>query len=467
MRHWLLLAVVGLAACGGPIVTVGPAPDVDLVDSDSYEAFLRSQLLADLRYWDESAAELRRAVEHDADAPTLHLALARVLVYVDDSLNEGLVACNLAEDLGADAADVTLARASMHASQGESSDAYEVFAAHPGEHARQDVYIAWIALAEANDDPAQMLVGAQAFTEILPENSTAWRSLGYALRSTDLVASAEAFGNALNQPSPEPSDAYLQLDLLVQAEQWDDALAASVSCREQFWEYWPCTAWQAYLLDRDAVDDGPVSEATRGALSHLAFMVSVDSRQLAQSGAELRTLGRDPLVRAYARTVAETRPFNASVITSAAWIANAIEDFPLAIELMERVLALDDSNFDALNYIGYSWAELGENLDQAEVYIREALFLRGENGHMLDSLAWVYYRRGQFEEALEIQFEALELVDDNAVIWDHLGDIHLQLGDREEALDAWRRALDYADEYSEDVLEDATRKIEEHSPLSK
>ena len=55
MRRWLLLATVVLAACGGPSVTVGPTPEIDEVDSVSYEAFLRAQMLAELRYWDEAA----------------------------------------------------------------------------------------------------------------------------------------------------------------------------------------------------------------------------------------------------------------------------------------------------------------------------------------------------------------------------------------------------------------------------
>ena len=82
---------------------------------------------------------------------------------------------------------------------------------------------------------------------------------------------------------------------------------------------------------------------------------------------------------------------------------NALED---GVALMERVLAQDDANFDALNFIGYTWAEAGVRLEDAERYIRRAVLLRPDAGGILDSLAWVLYRRGAFAEALEVQREA-------------------------------------------------------------
>lgn len=455
---------LSLCACGGAgLVLEAPAP-AEEVASESYEAFLRAQLLAELRYWNEAADELREAISHDPTAPSLHLELAEILRVVDGGLDEGLMACNLAEELDAPAADVALARVRLLVDHGQPELALASFLELPEGAADADVFAAWLYLAEEHDGDIE--AAARAYTASLPDDTRAWRALGEALSDTDPIAAAAAFGEALSRPDPDPFDAYERIALFAEAEAWDDAIMAAAECREQFWEYWPCSSWQAYLVDRETPDGDAVGPHAREALAHLAFMVSADSRQLARSGAELRLRSRDELVREYVRIVADTRPFNVSVVTGAAWIANGIGDFPLAIEMMERVLALDDANFDALNYIGYSWAEMGENLDQAEVYIREALFLRGPNGHMLDSLAWVLFRRGELEEALAIQLEAIELLDDNAILWDHLGDIYLELGDTEGALGAWTRALDYADEYSEDVLEDAPRKLEEHRGAS-
>jgi tetratricopeptide (TPR) repeat protein len=127
---------------------------------------------------------------------------------------------------------------------------------------------------------------------------------------------------------------------------------------------------------------------------------------------------------------------------------------------MQRVLEIDEANFDALNFIGYDWAERGIRLDEAELYIREALFLRPGDGNIMDSLAWVLFRQGRFEEALAIQLDVVARAPDNAVLQDHLGDILFALERWDEALQAWEYALQYATEYDEDVLDTVPAKIE-------
>ena len=190
-------------------------------------------------------------------------------------------------------------------------------------------------------------------------------------------------------------------------------------------------------------------------------MVSNDPQTLRQSGWVLARDGSPDVVRYYAQAVAETRPNSIAALTTAAWMANDIEDTDLGVELMQRVLTLDASNFDAMNYIGYMWAEQGRNLEEAEAHIRQAISLRGDDGNILDSLAWVHFRQGRYDDALAVQLHAIELVGDNAILWDHLGDIYDALGQTEDALHAWFRALELADERDEDVIQDASRKIEQ------
>ena len=125
------------------------------------------------------------------------------------------------------------------------------------------------------------------------------------------------------------------------------------------------------------------------------------------------------------------------------------------------MLELDPSNFEALNSVGYSWAERGIRLEEAEEMLREAVFLRPESGGILDSLAWVLYRRGKLDEALPLMLQAVELDDGSAVLWDHLGDMLRDTGDLNGAADAYRRAIELADERDEDVLETVPQKLEE------
>ena len=59
---------------------------------------------------------------------------------------------------------------------------------------------------------------------------------------------------------------------------------------------------------------------------------------------------------------------------------------------MEKVLEIDPNNAEALNFIGYSYADRGINLDEAEKMIVRALEIKPDNGYMMDSLGWVYFK---------------------------------------------------------------------------
>ncbi|MGB5985596.1 MAG: tetratricopeptide repeat protein [Desulfobacterales bacterium] len=112
------------------------------------------------------------------------------------------------------------------------------------------------------------------------------------------------------------------------------------------------------------------------------------------------------------------------------------------IAAMETVIGLDPQNATALNYLGYTYADLGKNLDQAEYYIREALKYKPDDGYITDSLGWVYYQRGEYDQALKILLKASELAPDDPVILEHVGDAYLKISDRDNALRFYRRSLE-------------------------
>lgn len=105
-------------------------------------------------------------------------------------------------------------------------------------------------------------------------------------------------------------------------------------------------------------------------------------------------------------------------------------------------LELDDHHAPALNYLGYMWAERGQNLAHAEEFIRRALDREPENAAYLDSLGWVLYQQGRYHEALPPLEQASKLSADepDPVIEEHLGDVLDKLGRRQEAVMAWERA---------------------------
>ena len=67
------------------------------------------------------------------------------------------------------------------------------------------------------------------------------------------------------------------------------------------------------------------------------------------------------------------------------------------IDEMKKAIALNPKNAQALNYLGYTYAESGQNLDEAESLIKRALTVEPEDGFYVDSLGWVYYQKGEYQ----------------------------------------------------------------------
>src|SRR5208337_4896186 len=108
---------------------------------------------------------------------------------------------------------------------------------------------------------------------------------------------------------------------------------------------------------------------------------------------------------------------------------------------LKKAIALKPDNADALNYLGYSYAEKGENLDEAIKLIKRALQAKPDNGYILDSLAWAYYQKGMMSESLEVMQQAIAKVPEDSVMREHYGDIYLKLSNKEKAREQWLKSL--------------------------
>lgn len=114
-----------------------------------------------------------------------------------------------------------------------------------------------------------------------------------------------------------------------------------------------------------------------------------------------------------------------------------------AAELFRKSIALDPANSaDACNYLGYMWADQNMHLKEAEDMIKRALQSEPNNGAYLDSLGWVEFRQGKFEQAQADLIRAGQNMSrDDPVLFDHLGDTYLKLNRVAQALESWQKAL--------------------------
>ncbi len=112
-----------------------------------------------------------------------------------------------------------------------------------------------------------------------------------------------------------------------------------------------------------------------------------------------------------------------------------------AIPFMEKVVLLNPEHAEALNYLGYTWADKNIHLEKALQYVQKAILLKPGNGYILDSLGWVYFRMGKLDLAKKEILKALKLEPEDPNIYEHLGDIYLKQGLQKEALKAFETAV--------------------------
>jgi tetratricopeptide (TPR) repeat protein len=131
---------------------------------------------------------------------------------------------------------------------------------------------------------------------------------------------------------------------------------------------------------------------------------------------------------------------------------------------LESALAYEPDHPYILNYLGYSWADQGVNLDKAAEMVAKAVRLRPDDGYIVDSLGWVYYRMGKYAEAAKTLEQAIELLPYDPTVNDHLGDAYWQVGRKTEAQFQWKRALSFTKE--DDIIAAIEAKLKDGLPPS-
>lgn len=236
------------------------------------------------------------------------------------------------------------------------------------------------------------------------------------------------------------------LDLLVQLDRLDDATDACIDLEVDTGVH--ATIWLQVLLSKlapsehttridrfhDQYGETAITLYTQMALHHDASRYD-DALRAAKRFKEL-ALSESPAL------------LDAFFYYHYAALHERTGDLDSAEALFERTIAMADKEGDnqlvasAKNYIAYMWAERGEKLDQGLRLITRALEIDPENGAFIDTLGWILYMRGRYEEALEQLMRALERTGDHAEVLEHVGDTWIKLGDPEKAAEYWRRGLE-------------------------
>jgi len=126
--------------------------------------------------------------------------------------------------------------------------------------------------------------------------------------------------------------------------------------------------------------------------------------------------------------------------------------WPQAEADLRRALELNPGQPQVQNYLGYSFLEKGDNIEEAMELIEQAVAARPDDGYITDSLGWGLYLLGDYDQAIGLMERAAELMPVDPIVNDHLGDVLWAVGRKTEAEFQWHRALSFDPE-----PEDATR----------
>jgi tetratricopeptide (TPR) repeat protein len=145
---------------------------------------------------------------------------------------------------------------------------------------------------------------------------------------------------------------------------------------------------------------------------------------------------------------------------------------------LEMILEADPNDATACNDLGYHWADRNQKLDEAEKLVRKAIDLERkqkqgsafatpdsdqDNAAFVDSLGWVFFRKGKLAEARAELEKASKLPtgDDDPVVFDHLGDVYFRMGEKAKALAAWKQALSLYEKGSRRKSDERHKEIQE------
>lgn len=333
---------------------------------------------------------------------------------------------------------------------GEIAIYREVLEIHPKHRATLEALADAQLALEQTDDAVETL---EVLESLYPGDLRARLRLAFVEFERDnFAAAAERFEFALQQNPNEYEVVYFLGVVRRRLGEDEQAIAAFDRIPASADRYAEARTQIAGIYEHRGDFDRAIAEVERARQVH-------ESQPLDLYLASLRAKAGDlEGALAFLQRLLDESPGDAEILYNIGVIHGEAKQVEQAIHYMHLVLGVNPDHAGALNYVGYTWAERGTNLDQAEAMISRALELRPDDGYITDSLGWVYVMRARplleqgeieaahvyLDRAMDELQRAAELTGGDPVISEHLGDVYLLLGEKERALSMYEEALGLA-----------------------
>jgi tetratricopeptide (TPR) repeat protein len=234
------------------------------------------------------------------------------------------------------------------------------------------------------------------------------------------------------------------------AHKWDLALLTAAEAAKAM----PASHEIQLTYASQLADSGKVDEGVKLANAQLSGTPDDTDVLLTLADIQIRAKrwrdASQTLDKAEAKTTKpEQRVF---VYYSRASLAESQKLYDEAEAEVRKGLAIEPSNAALQNYLGYMFADKGIHLDEAITLLKKAVAFDPQNGAYLDSLAWAYYKQGQYALADDYAHKAVLRMSNDPAVLDHLGEIDAKNGKLQQAIDAWQKSLEA---YSTSLLPEA------------
>ena len=183
----------------------------------------------------------------------------------------------------------------------------------------------------------------------------------------------------------------------------------------------------------------------KGALNHLKSILPRGEVQQVRlylvEGDVLRVAERYEDAMVMYNDALKKMPANNDLLYARALMAEKVDRLDILIADLQAVLKTEPDNAHAMNALGYTLADRTDRLKEAQKYIFRAIELLPDDPAILDSMGWLHYRLGNYDEAIKYLTRAFDLNDDGEIAA-HLGEVLWVKGEPKRAQKVWQSILD-------------------------
>lgn len=284
-----------------------------------------------------------------------------------------------------------------------------------------------------------MLGYAENLFEKVDKDTTDWQVKLYlgAIALTEKKDSlALNYFDKVKTLAPENSQGWTQLGgLFFDNRHYDEA----ITVMNEAYQLFPQDFVVNLLLGISLAQKNKHSEA----VEYLKTAVDInpnDVNALSAYGFSLSQLKENDQAIVYLKKALAISPNDVNILGTLGLIYDALKMWDQCDSTYDHALQLDSSNATVNNNYAYSLSERGERLDVALEMAKLAIKKEPENSSFLDTIGWVYFKLGNYEEAKSYLEKALKIDGDRPVMLEHLGDIMFKMGKKDVALQYWQKA---------------------------